>query len=209
MGNYTDEVTAWGTGMQLCLGLTGADIVMDIRDIVYDFHKWEWSFEHVGQTGFDVLSVAPLIGALKYSDEVVDLVKGVNKTSDVVKNVDRTTDVIKGTSETVAGGTKRAKQFANGWGNGSLYDSIKKFAPGSTPISTTSGKLIYTNNITGIQVVYDKAGNYFRIEDTNILGKRRYLDLDGNSMTNKIVNGKQMGRPKGEYQQLTHFNNLD
>ena len=99
MGNYTDEVTAWGTGMQLCLGLTGADIVMDIRDIVYDFHKWEWSFEHVGQTGFDVLSVAPLIGALKYSDEVVDLVKGVDKTSDVVKNVDRTTDVIKGASE--------------------------------------------------------------------------------------------------------------
>ena len=101
MGNYTDEVTVWGTGMQLCLGLTGADIVMDIRDIVYDFHKWEWSFEHVGQTGFDVLSVAPLIGALKYGDEVVDLVKGVNKTSDVVKNVDRTTDVIKGASETV------------------------------------------------------------------------------------------------------------
>lgn len=85
----------------------------------------------------------------------------------------------------------------------------KKFAPGSTPTSTSSGKLIYTNNKTGIQVVYDKAGNYFRIEDTNILGKRRYLDLDGNSMTNKIVNGKQMGRPKGEYQQLTHFNNLD
>ena len=85
--------------MQLCLGLTGADIVMDIRDIVYDFHKWEWSFEHVGQTGFDVLSVVPLIGALKYGDEVVDLVKGVDKTSDVVKNVDRTTDVIKGTSK--------------------------------------------------------------------------------------------------------------
>ena len=44
MGNYTDEVTAWGTGMQLCLGLTGADIVMDIRDIVYDFHKWGMVF---------------------------------------------------------------------------------------------------------------------------------------------------------------------
>ena len=101
MGNYTDEVTVWGTGMQLCLGLTGADIVMDIRDIVYDFHKWEWSFEHVGQTGFDVLSVVPLIGALKYGDEVVDLVKGVDKTSDVVKNVDRTTDVIKGTSKAI------------------------------------------------------------------------------------------------------------
>ena len=115
----------------------------------------------------------------------------------------------KGTGEAVAGGAKRAKQFANEWGNGSLDDAIKKFAPGSTPTSTSTGKLIYSNNKTGIQVVYDKAGNYFRIEDTNILGKRRYLDLHGNSMTNKIVNGKQMGIPKGEYQQLTHFNNID
>ena len=148
MGNYTDEVTAWGTGMQLCLGLTGADIVMDIRDIVYDFHKWEWSFEHVGQTGFDVLSVVPLIGALKYSDEVVDLVKGVNKTSDVVKNVDRATDIIRGASNlnpnkirfsqsSVNGSQEIIENMAkNGW-VGDPIDVVKMSDGGLTTIDNT------------------------------------------------------------------------
>ncbi|NJK83588.1 MAG: hypothetical protein HC912_06970, partial [Saprospiraceae bacterium] len=42
---------------------------------------------------------------------------------------------------------------------------------------TSTGKTIYKNNDTGIQVVFDDAGNYFRIEDTNILSKRRYFRL--------------------------------
>lgn len=115
----------------------------------------------------------------------------------------------KETDEDVAGGTKRIQKFANGWSNGSLDDAIKKFAPDAISTTISTEKLIYTYNKTGVQVVYDKAENYFRIEDTNILGKRRCFDLNRNNMTNKIVNGKQMGRPKGEYQQVTHFNNID
>ena len=90
--------------------------------------------------------------------------------------------------------------FSNyGWNNWST--------PNSTPVTTNTGKLIYTNEKTGIQVVYDKSGDYFRIEDTNIAGKRRYLNLDGNNMSNKVVDGKQMGRSKDEYETITHFKN--
>ena len=175
MGNYTDEITAWGTGMQLCLGLTGADIVMDIRDIVYDFHKWEWSFEHVGQTGFDVLSVVPLIGALKYGDEVVDLVKGVDKTSDVVKNVDRTTDVIKGTG--------KAQSY--------LGDALKRQGLDNIPERMkevwVDGDYKYTVRVHKGNPTYTDADSIYRVSrkstvlDSNGQGKGlEYLGTDGN-----------------------------
>ena len=60
-----------------------------------------------------------------------------------------------------------------------------------------------------MQIVYDTKGNYFRIEDLRLKGKRRYLDIDGNSASNKIENGKQKGRSKEEYEALTHFKNSD
>ena len=50
-------------------------------------------------------------------------------------------------------------------------------------------------------------GNYFRIEDTNISGKNKYLDLEGNIPNNKTLeNGKQKGRTNDKYQKITHFN---
>ena len=73
-----------------------------------------------------------------------------------------------------------------------------------------SGKEIYNNPKTGKQLVYDTDGNYFRIEDTTITGKRVYTDINGNQIpNNKFVNGEQIGISKSEYNQLTHFNNID
>lgn len=87
--------------------------------------------------------------------------------------------------------------------------TINKFASGSDAIKTSTGKTLYKNSETGIQVVSDDAGNYFRIENTNLTGKRRYLDLEGNIPNNKVVNGKTSGRNQAEYNQVTHFNNVD
>ena len=51
--------------------------------------------------------------------------------------------------------------------------------------------MIYNNPKTGKQVVYDTDGNYFRIEDTTLTGKRVYTDINGNQIpNNKFVNGK-------------------
>jgi hypothetical protein len=118
-----------------------------------------------------------------------------------------------GTGETtvpnIAPGASRANKFSNGWGNGSLRNTVDNVAPDAVPYDTPSGKTIYSNDQTGKQVVYDKAGNYYRVEDTNINGKRRYVGTDGTDVSKKMVNEVQWDLSKDEYQQATHFNNTD
>ena len=58
-------------------------------------------------------------------------------------------------------------------------------------------------------ILYDQLGNYFRIEDTSRTDKRRFLDLEGNDVSNKTVDGRTSGRSKEEYHMITHFNNSD
>ncbi|PIT53848.1 hypothetical protein BHC48_00955 [Snodgrassella communis] len=111
-------------------------------------------------------------------------------------------------TEKLTGGAARAEKFSNNWPTGNLDEVIEKFA-GVNPIITITekGKRIYTNPTTGIQVVEDMAGNYFRIYNPNISGKRAYMDLNGNIPNNKLLeNGKQAGRSQGEYNEVTHFN---
>ena len=109
-----------------------------------------------------------------------------------------------------AGGYERSQKYSNNWSDESLSNTVDKIAPESKPVKTSSGKEIYNNPKTGKQVVYDTDGNYFRIEDTTLTGKRVYTDINGNQIpNNKIVNGKQIGISKSEYNQLTHFNNID
>ena len=100
-------------------------------------------------------------------------------------------------------------QYSSQWENASLTEAINRFAPKAKPIETSKGKVIYSNNETGVSVVYDKNGNYFRIEDTTRPRGRNYLDINGNDMNNEIINGKQRGRKRADYQKVTHFNNTD
>ncbi len=104
---------------------------------------------------------------------------------------------------------KHRTKYSQEWNQANLKKTIDKFAPEAKEIHTNSGKILFKNEKTGIQVVYDKVGNYFRIENPNLTGKRVYLDLEGNLPNNKFVNGKQVGRSKIEYQRITHFNNVD
>src|SRR5690606_1204906 len=117
--------------------------------------------------------------------------------------------LVKTTSPNSSRGAVRAAKYSKDWSNASLSEAINKFAPNARGYSTSSGKTIYNNSKTGINVVYDIDGNYFRIENTNITGRRKYLDMNGVIPNNKTVNGKQMGRSQSEYNQVTHFNNID
>lgn len=108
-----------------------------------------------------------------------------------------------------APGMMRAIKYSSNWQNASLKDAINKFAPGVEGVETSTGKTLYPNNQTGIQIVLDNDGGYFRIENTKLTGARKYLDLDGNVPNNKTVNGKQSRRSKSEYEAVTHFNNSD
>ncbi|MBW8687012.1 DUF6443 domain-containing protein [Chitinophaga rhizophila] len=107
-------------------------------------------------------------------------------------------------------GAGRAAKYSGEWEGASLKEAIEKFAPGAEGVAGEfGGKTLYLNQETGIQIVYDNSGNYFRVQNTKISGERVYLDLNGKIPNNKIVNGKQIGRSKREYNQVTHFNNID
>ena len=109
-----------------------------------------------------------------------------------------------------AGGYERAQKYSAGWSDESLSDTVNKIAPDSEPTTTITGKTIYRNDTTGQQVVFDNDGNYFRIEDTNLSGRRVYTDINGNPIPNNVtIDGRQVGLSQSEYNRLTHFNNVD
>ncbi|PWG77924.1 hypothetical protein DDR33_24960 [Pararcticibacter amylolyticus] len=105
-------------------------------------------------------------------------------------------------------GAARASKYSSQWNGASLEGAIEKFAPGAKGV-VQGQKTIYVNGETGVQVVYDNSGNYFRIQNTNLTGKRQYLDMNGGVPNNKTVNGRQMGRSQAEYNEITHFKNTD
>jgi len=81
-------------------------------------------------------------------------------------------------------------------------------------VTSSGSKLIYRRSGSTKQVVYDRGGDYFRIEDTSISSRRRYLDLNGNAVPNNKtvrVDGstRQVGMSTAEYNAKSHFRNSD
>jgi RHS repeat-associated protein len=141
MGNYTDDVTLLGTGGQIALGLTGVDIVGDVRDVVYDLTHWEWSWEHAGQFGLDAVGLIPLVGALKNIDEVGALIKGGAKATNKIDDVADVTKIIN-KSDDVANIGKYV-------GNGVCFvtGTLISTRDGLRPIEKISiGDIVYSEN---------------------------------------------------------------
>ena len=73
LGNFTDEVTVLGVGVQIVLGIFDLDLPCDIRDIIADIKnlaetdRVRWDL--IGMLALDLIGLIPVIGALKYSDE--------------------------------------------------------------------------------------------------------------------------------------------
>lgn len=65
--------------MQIGASFTGLDGIADTRDIVYDVTHFEKTLEHVIQTIADGIAFLPVIGAGKYADETVGVVKKPEK----------------------------------------------------------------------------------------------------------------------------------
>jgi filamentous hemagglutinin len=108
-------------------------------------------------------------------------------------------------------GATRAAANSGNWSDGSLSQTVKNIAGSNPQVTyTTSGKTIYTNPTTGASVVYDNAGNYYRVQ--NPAGQ--YLDKNGNPIPNNVPligpnKTTQTGVPSGVRNGLTHFNNTD
>jgi hypothetical protein len=77
-GKYSDKVTVGGTAAQITAGLLGVDLAGDFRDLTHDIQNWEWTWGHAGETLLDGVGIIPIIGAVKYGDEVVSLNKACN-----------------------------------------------------------------------------------------------------------------------------------
>ena len=92
LGNFTDEVTLLGVAGQITLGILDLDLPCDIRDIIADVKnlaetdRVRWNL--IGMLAFDLIGLIPVIGALKYSDEVGTLFKNAGKVSVVAEGAD-------------------------------------------------------------------------------------------------------------------------
>ena len=92
LGNFTDEVTVLGVGVQIVLGIFDLDLPCDIRDIIADIKnlaetdRVRWNL--IGMLALDLIGLIPVIGALKYSDEVGTLFKNAGKVSVVAEGAD-------------------------------------------------------------------------------------------------------------------------
>ncbi len=74
IGQYEDNPTALGTVMEYGLALAGADIHLDAINLLYDFHHWESTPEHMLNTTLDALSIIPVVGGFS------KIAKKTNKT---------------------------------------------------------------------------------------------------------------------------------
>ncbi|WP_345810947.1 hemagglutinin repeat-containing protein [Paraburkholderia sp. PREW-6R] len=108
-------------------------------------------------------------------------------------------------------GADRATAHSSNWSDASLDQAVNEIAGPNPQVKyTQSGKTVYTNPVTGDSVVYDNAGNYFRVEGAN----GQYLDKSGNQIPNNVPLIKpnkttQTGMSSGIRNGLTHFNNVD
>lgn len=119
--------------------------------------------------------------------------------------------------EALKRGEDRAAEHGEGWEEKSLQETVDKVAGPNPEIIQEPGssKTIYRNPENGKEVVYDRGGDYFRVRDPSIPGKRQYVDSEGNPVPNNRVeqlpNGKtrQVGKSRDEYQKETHFKNTE
>ena len=83
LGNFTDEVTVLGVGVQIVLGIFDLDLPCDIRDIIADVKnlaetdRVRWDL--IGMLALDLIGLIPVIGVLKYSDETAEAVASGEK----------------------------------------------------------------------------------------------------------------------------------
>ena len=83
LGNFTDEVTVLGVGVQIVLGIFDLDLPCDIRDIIADVRNLaqadEIKWDMIAMLALDAIGLVPMIGALKYSDETAEAVASGEK----------------------------------------------------------------------------------------------------------------------------------
>jgi uncharacterized protein YukE len=113
-------------------------------------------------------------------------------------------------------GLGRGQQFGGNWKPVSLRDTVRTIAGDAPVVAKGGAKTVYRNPKTGLQVVYDVGGNYFRVQNRAQSGSiGEYLDETGNIIPANLPvlragGGYTLqGVPRSVRQGLTHFMNTD
>ena len=169
LGNFTDEVTVLGVGVQIVLGIFDLDLPCDIRDIIADIKnlaetdRVRWDL--IGMLALDLIGLIPVIGALKYSDEIGTLFKNADKVSVVARSTDG------------AGVLAKHADEAGAWLHG-----VKVFRySDETAEAVASGEKLLKES----QTVYESFADMMSPEDA-----KRYLDF--------LENGSREGLTSAE-----------
>ena len=177
LGNFTDEVTVLGVGVQIVLGIFDLDLPCDIRDIIADVRnlakaddiKWDM----IAMLALDLIGVIPVIGALKYSDEIGTLFKNADKVSVVARSTDG------------AGVLAKHADEAGAWLHG-----VKVFRySDETAEAVTSGEKLLTESGT----IYESFADMMSPEDA-----KRYLDFPENGSKEGLTSAELAGVEKAD-----------
>lgn len=96
-----------------------------------------------------------------------------------------------------ANGKQGAELYSVNWIEASLDETLKRLVPGATASAKSeSGKVVYLSDSSNFAVIYDVEGDYFRIEDKRLTGKRRYVDINGNNVANIKRMAKNVEEPR-------------
>ncbi len=177
LGNFTDEVTLLGVGVQIVLGIFDLDLPCDIRDIIADIKnlaetdRVRWDL--IGMLALDLIGLIPVIGALKYSDEVGTLFKNAGKVSVVAEGADG------------VGAVTRHADEAGAWLQG-----IKVFRySDETAEAVASGEKLLKESGT----IYESFADMMSPEDA-----KRYLDFLENGSKEGLTSAELAGVEKAD-----------
>ena len=177
LGNFADEVTVLGVGVQIVLGIFDLDLPCDIRDIIADIKnlaetdRVRWDL--IGMLALDLIGLIPVIGALKYSDEIGTLFKNADKVSVVARSTDG------------AGVLAKHADEAGAWLHG-----VKVFRySDETAEAVASGEKLLKESGT----IYESFADMMSPEDA-----KRYLDFLENGSREGLTSAELAGVEKAD-----------
>ena len=177
LGNFTDEVTVLGVGVQIVLGIFDLDLPCDIRDIIADIKnlaetdRVRWDL--IGMLALDLIGLIPVIGALKYSDEVGTLFKNAGKVSVVAEGADG------------VGAVARHADEAGAWLHGG---KVFRYSD-ETAEAVASGEKLLKESGT----IYESFADMMSPEDA-----KRYLDFLENGSREGLTGAELAGVEKAD-----------
>ena len=177
LGNFTDEVTVLGVGVQIVLGIFDLDLPCDIRDIIADIRNLaqadEIKWDMIAMLALDAIGLVPMIGALKYSDEYVTLFKNADKVSVVARSTDGTGVLAKHADE------------AGAWLHGG---KVFRYSDETAEAVASGEKLLKES-----QTVYESFADMMSPEDA-----KRYLDFLENGSREGLTGAELAGVEKAD-----------